>query len=105
MSCFPQLNFALEKTDTVLYLSIHGHFLMKGLLADKGNGIYAQILRRLIFVRHHITLINSLPFKYFYRSNGKRVNPYIRVLTALFTGKFLTDIVATNSPWIKDRHE
>jgi len=97
----PKLNWPPNKKDTILYLSIHPHFLFKWLSENRGDGIRAKILRRYLFIKSHITLIKSMPFKYFYRNNGKKVNLHIRTLAALFTGKFVTEIVATNIPWKK----
>lgn len=95
----PRLKAAFYQYNIVLLLSIHPHLFVNSLIQSKSNNILIKILRRLLFVWYHIKLIRSLPFKYFYRSNGQRENFYVEILKALLIGGFTREIVATNKRW------
>ncbi|MFN8435343.1 MAG: FkbM family methyltransferase [Anaerolineales bacterium] len=95
----PRLRNLFNSHDIALFISIHPEFLNKSLLPTSGNGIIAKVLRRLIFVWQHIRLVSGLPFKYYYFSNGMRINIYRQVITALVRGDFLHEIVCSNRKW------
>lgn len=95
----PKIKDSLTQNEVTLYISIHPKFLMKSLMSENEDSISKRVLRRLLFVWRHIKLINSLPFKYLYHSNGQRINIYKQILRTILLAKFVTEIVATNAKW------
>ena len=95
----PKLKRTFSHYNVGLFLSTHSKYLLSCLITSKRNSIQTRILRRLLFVWHHIRLVHSLPFRYFYLSNGKQVNLYMEILKVLLKGHFVPEIVATNARW------
>jgi FkbM family methyltransferase len=95
----PKLKGFFADRNVDLFLSIHPTFLMLRLTRGKRIGLFAKVLRRLYAVAHQVRLVRALPFKYRYRSDGRRVRIAHDALDALIFGHYLSEIVATNRPW------
>jgi FkbM family methyltransferase len=96
----PTLKSTFKNYNITLFLSIHCNFLMNSLKPkDVNENRYLKIIRRLRFSWYHIKLVRAMPFKYFYRNNGKPINLFAELINVLFLGKFPNEIVATNEKW------
>jgi FkbM family methyltransferase len=93
----PSIQSLLAREDVTLYLSVHTHFLAASLI--RGSGLFARVRCRTQTWLQHIRLCRSLPFKYFYNSNGTKLNLKLALKTLLFEGSFPRELVGSHRPW------
>lgn len=97
----PSLKNFFSRYDVDLYLSVHPFYLEDSQAGgqEKESSLSRRVSRRLAFVKQQIKLIRSLPFRYLYHIDGRRVSLYQQILKAIVTGDFTHEIVATNTKW------
>lgn len=91
----PHLTSVFNRYDTTILISFHSEFL-RASLRRPDETLYQRLLRRLRFVRAHKNLLRALPFRSFYSLSGESLSLDGEVRTASLTGKFISDLVATN---------
>lgn len=95
----PTLKEVFLQENCHLYLSLHPHFLMRSIGKNVRIPFLGGLVGRLVFVYRHIKIFQSLPYRYFYTSEGQPLRPLKELLKALLIGRVKTELVATNKKW------
>ena len=91
----PAIRETLTRHDMTLYLSTHPIFMA----IEHFKNYRMDFVGRLICCWHQFKLVRSLPFKFIYYQDGKKLN-LARDLMAIMLGKLpLFELVATNRQW------
>ena len=93
----PHLKQLFQDYDIDLFLSIHPTFLEQE-LKEKYS---FRFIRKYVFLKKHIKLLRSLPFKNLYSHSGRPLSIFKECLRSFKTGTFIDEIVASNKTWNK----
>lgn len=95
----PGIKNVLAQSNVGLYLSVHPFFLAES--QPQQNSLSGKIVQRLAFLKHQITLLRSLPFRYLYDIHGRKINLVKQLLKAALLGEFIHEIIGVHEPWDK----
>jgi FkbM family methyltransferase len=94
----PELLPVLRKYDITLYLSTHPPFVIPRTPLYRIEILRFTLIGKIAVAWRHFKLVRSLPFKYRYDSNGKRISLWRIWKTASSDFPFF-EVVATNHAW------
>jgi len=92
----PNIKNIFSENNIDLLLSLYPTYLWRILSAKYGENIISKIKIRVILVYKHTNLLFSLPYRYLFSINRKKINILNEFINGIFWGKFEKYIVATN---------